>query len=342
MTVPYTPRAVVEIGGERYDSWKDKSLFAGVEVELTTDEASQAVCRFFDPDFIFLDKWTRGDGIAVLPASVWLGFGEELGAPAFIGLLARVERGDAISSFRFYDLGFRMRQIKRTEYHKKLDDLGILAKLAQRSGLRFEGPRPAPKLDKHASLIQDGQTDWEFALERAEEAGLVLYVRGDVLFAKEAAKTTAPVVTLAYRKDFMLLSDFSLNFKVPENRDGRPKKVETRGRGRGGKRLTGKSAESARGTTHVEVRRDLAIKSKRHADRRAEARKALQREHAFTLSVGMLPTFRGRRPDVRDTAEALGLGKLFSGLYLCDRVAHQMRGGELKTTLDLYRDIKEV
>ncbi|MET0623102.1 MAG: hypothetical protein ABW250_09005 [Pyrinomonadaceae bacterium] len=336
-----SPHAIIQIGGERFDSWIDKSLFAGLEVELTTDEASQAVWRVFDPAFKFLNKWTSGDGIAVLGARVWLGYGADLGEPIFKGLLARVERNSATSSFRFFDMGFKMRQVKKTEYHKGLDDLGVIAKLARRNGLQFSSPTPPIKLDKHKSLLQDAQTDWEHAQERAEEAGLVLFVRGDTLFAREAAKTGTPIVTLGYKQDFQLLSDYSLSFKVPENRDGRPGQVEHRGRGRGGRRLKGKSDRSARGTQHVEIKRDLAVKSKRHADRRAQARKELKREHAFSLSVRMLSVFMGRRPDVRETVAIAGMGELFSGRYICDRVMHNFRPGELTTTLDLYRDIKE-
>ncbi|MGH9941503.1 MAG: hypothetical protein ACRD9R_03975 [Pyrinomonadaceae bacterium] len=326
-----------------YDSWKDASLFAGLEVDLTTNEASVATWRVFDPDFQFLDKWTTNDGIAVLPARAWLGFGATLalGEPVFKGLLARVERGVATSTFRFYDTGFKMRQFKQTEYHRGLDDVGVIAKLAKQNGLEFEGPSPALKLDKHKSLMQDEQTDWEHALERAEEAGLVLYVRGDTLFAKEPAKTGQPVLTLSYRRDFVMRDEFSLSYKVPENREGRPAKVETRGRGRGGRRLRGSSTERQRGTRQVEVKRDLSISSKRHADRRAQARYELQREHAFSHTVSILPAFKERRPDVRDTVELLHLGELFSGRYLCDRVVHRFGPAQLTTDLDLYRDIKE-
>jgi len=43
---------------------------------------------------------------------------------------------------------------------------------------------------------------------------------------------------------------------------------------------------------------------------------------------------------VRETVAMTDIGKLFSGNYLCDRVQHTLRPGELTTSLDLYRDIK--
>src|ERR1044072_483991 len=237
MSVARNPHAVIEVGGQRFDSWKDKSLFAGIEIDLTTEEASQVVWQVFDSDFKFLDRWTTSTGLDLLPASVWLGFGDDLGRPVFEGLLAKVDHSGGITSFKFHDKSLLMRLTKKTEYHKDLDDIGIIRKLAERNGLKFDGPQPAFKLDKNKSLIQDPKNDLESSGERADEIGVVLFVRGDTLYAKEAAKSGTPVMTIAYRKDNPMFSDFSLSFKTPENKEARPRTVETRTRGRAGKRL---------------------------------------------------------------------------------------------------------
>jgi hypothetical protein len=84
----------------------------------------------------------------------------------------------------------------------------------------------------------------------------------------------------------------------------------------------------------------LKSTTKRGADSRAQARKELEREHAFTNSLRSLPTWTGKRPDVRDTIEVLNVGLLFSGEYLCDRVAHSLTPGSFVTSIDFYRDIK--
>lgn len=342
--IPYDSHAIVELGGATIDSWQGGSLIEGVEVELATGEASAAEVRVFDPDpdYAFIKRLAAGDGVAELPARVWLGFGaqQELGEPVFKGQLAAVEREGQATVCRFYDAGFKMRRLQRAEYHRNLTDLEIIAKLARRSGLLFEGPEQSVSLDKHKSLKQEGQTDWALALDCAERSGFVLYVRGDTLFAKEAAKTGAPLITLKHRADFLLLDDFRLSYRAPENVEGRPAKVETRGRGRGGKRLKGASHPHARGTEQVEIKRDLRAKSKRGADKRAEARKALQREHAFHGTIGVLPSFKGRRPDVRDTVALESLPPLFNGNYLCDRVTHTFAPGDLRMELDVYRDLK--
>ncbi len=325
-----------------YDSWRDKSLFLNVDVELTTNQASAATWGVFDPDFALLNKWTRTVATKKLPVRVWLGCGEDLGEPVFKGLLARVERGTSNTSFHFYDMGFVMRRVKKSEYHKGLNDVGIIKKLAERNGLKFEGPNPSVKLEAHKSLMQDGATDWEHAVERAADAGLVLYVRGDTLFAKEAVKTRAFAdLTLVYKQDFALLSDFALAFKLPESQDGRSKTVEARGRGRGGRRLKGHAHESARGTEQIELKRDLSISSKRHANARAHARKQLQREHAFVCSVTMLPDAARERVDIRDTIELKEVGDMFIGRYLVDKVLHRLSPGEIRTQLDLYRDFED-
>lgn len=345
MTTPLSPHAVVELGDTTLDTWQDGNRVVGVEVELCTGEASKASLRVHDPGpaFEFIDSITSDDGVRELQARVWLGFGgtHELGPPVFKGLLACVEREGGATVCRFYDMGFKMRKIQRTEYHKNLNDLQIIRRLAGRNGLEFRGPDKSIPLDKHNSLKQEGETDWSLAQACAERAGLVLYVRGDTLFAQEAAVTAeTPLLTLRYREDFLLLEDFRLSFKVPENQEGRPARVETRGRGRGGRRLRGESEQHPRGTERLEIKRDLHVKSKRHADKRAEARKALDREHAFNCSVGVLPAFTGRRADVRDTVALANLPRVFNGKYLCDTVTHVFEAGQLSMELDLYRDIK--
>jgi phage protein D len=338
--IPFSPHAIVRVGESSFDSWNDKDWFKSVEVTLSTGQSSEAAWRFHDPDGKLLERWIVGDGVAALEASLSLGFAAELGKPIFEGLLASAEWSEEETTLRFYDRGYLMRQIKQTEYHRGLDDIGIIAKLAGQHKLQFEGPSPAIKLDKHKSVIQDAQTDWEHAEERAQDAGLVLFVRGSTLYAKEAARVGAPVVSVTYGEDFHLLGGASFRYRAPENQEGRPAKVEVRGRGRGGRRLSGNSDIHARGTERVEIKRDLAIKTKRHANRRAQAQKDLQREHAFTGTITLIPQFKRTCPDIRDTLEILQIGKLFSGLYIAESVNHSFAPGELETSIDVYRDIK--
>jgi hypothetical protein len=337
--IPFSPHCVIEIGGQLLDSWRDAQYMLGADITLSTGSASMAEWSVFDPDNKYLSSWIEGDGLQRLEMKIWLGFTSDLGKPVFEGVLASTEWETDRSTFRCYDYGYWMRQEQRAEYHKNLTDIEIIGKLAQRNGLNFVRPVPDIKLDKHPSIIQSGQSDWEFAQERAQDAGLVLYVRGKTLYASEAAKSGTPVVSLIHGKDYELLAGTSFRYVTPENVAGRNSVIEVRGRGRGGKRLAGQSDKSERGTKRLAVGRDLAIKTKRSANRRAQAIKDLQREHAYTGSITLLPDFTGVRPDIRDTVEILNVGKMFSGRYIVDEVQHIFGPGQLETQIELYRDV---
>lgn len=340
--VERNPHGIVFIGGDRYDTWVDKQIVARIEVELATNQCSEGNLAVFDPRFTILDRYAIDGGVPQLLCRFYLGFGTDLGPPVFLGLLDRVERYDRESVFIVQDLGLKLKDELRTEYHNNIHDLALIEKLAKRHGLLFEGPKKPPALDKHKTMIQDSKNDWELCSERAREAGLNIYVRQETLFAKEPAQISAPVLTLEYRKEFgLLLHDFSLGYKLPENQQGRPKIVEHRARKHGGRRLTGKSDAHPRGHKPVEVRHDRSIHTKAYVSRAAQGHKDLQREPAFNCTVRSIPPLPKLRPDARDTIELIKVGKLFSGPYLCDRVRHTLTGSEFQTEYTLYRDIKK-
>jgi len=336
------PHAIVEIDGFQWDSWKHPNLFARVTVELTTGMASQADWECFDEDFRIIDKYATELGLKMSTVRVWLGFGEQLGEPVFKGLLTRVHRGPATTSFIAYDMGYKMRLEQKSGYHKG-NDLAIIEKLVKRNGLLFKGPANPLKLEPHTAMMQDAQTDWEHVAERAHDAGLVLWVKGDTVFADYPAKVGTPKTTLRNREDFVLRNDFDLRFKLPENKSGRPKGVEVRGRGRGGRRLTGVSDQSDRGHVDLRMKRDLALHTKAYATRRAQAQKELDREHAFTLFARGTPFLPDVRVDVRDTIAIANVGQLFSAKagYIVDKVVHELTPGRFTSSYDLYRDVND-
>jgi len=114
-----------------------------------------------------------------------------------------------------------------------------------------------------------------------------------------------------------------------------------RGRGRGGKRLTGVSDESKRGNEPVSIKRDLPQHTKKYTNARAQAQKALDREHAFSASIRTIAPLPSARPDVGDTIELANVGLLFSGKYVADQVNHDLSPGRLITSYELHRDVKE-
>lgn len=341
------PHAVVEIDDCQWDSWKHKRLFEKVSVELVTNEASEAVWQIFDPELKVLDRYTTDGGVPMALVRFYLGFGSELGQPLFKGLLARVEVGDNATTLRSYDMGFKMRLIKKTEHYSATTDAARIKKLAERNGLLFVGPtkeelKDAPKVPKHKGGTQDEQTDWEHALECAERAGLVLFVRDDTLFAKPPAKTKeVPDATLTFKKDFDILHDRQLLFRTPENVAGRPKEVRVRGRGRSGKRLEAAAESGDRGRKDLMTRTDLPSHTTGAVKHRAHAARELQREHAYTASLRTISPLPNKRIDVRETVLLKNVGKLFSGKYLTDRISHELTPGSLVTNYELYRDAIE-
>src|ERR1700742_2130315 len=112
MPAPHNPHAIVEIEGDRYDSWRDQQLFKQVTVELASNMASEGLVRFFDPRFRIIDKYTGDDGVPELEMKFYMGFGQALAPPVFQGLLEVTERGDSDTTFIAYDKGYKMRRVK--------------------------------------------------------------------------------------------------------------------------------------------------------------------------------------------------------------------------------------
>lgn len=327
-----------ESGNQTWDSWANPSLFSTVGVDLVTNQASQLEFAVFDSDYKFLDQYSRAGGLPWLVARVWLGFGNDLGEPLFKGLLASVEKRSGTSTLRFYDMAFKMRQYQRTDIHKGLD-LAVMQKLVERNGLKWVGPGGNVKGLPLKSKKQEEQTDWAFLLDLAGEAGLVIYVRGDTVFATPPARTGTPVLTLG-RRNVQVLEENEMRYKVPENMEGRPRRVTHRGRGKGGRRITGTSDESTRGRDRVVIKQSIKHGDKSEAQRRAQAKKELEREHAFECRVRSLRQ-TNLRADVRDTVALVDHGLLFSGKYLVDSVNHDFSPGNLATDYDLYRDFED-
>jgi len=346
--IRHDPHAIIEItrpgmtdgqGTVVYDSWKAKRLFKSIDVELVTGETSQATITLFDPKFRVIDSFAPTAPTEQSVVRVWLGFGEDLGEPVFKGLLAQLERGDRDTTFTVFDMGYKMKLEKKAGYKNKKDDLAILKELATRNGLQFEGPENPLKLEPHNTATQDEQTDWEWFRERAEDAGLVFFVRHDTMFAKYPAKVGTPALTIRNRVDFNITPEFEFIFRTPENQDGKPKLIAHRRRGKAGQRVEGQSDVSPGTRTDVFLKKDAAKPTKSKLSKRAQAQKDLQREHAFEGHVEIF--MPSTRLDYRKTVAIENVGKLMSGNYICDTVTYSFAAGHLNVTLDLYRDIKE-
>jgi hypothetical protein len=346
----HDPHVMIEIarpdatdgqGTVRWSSWDNPRLFKSVDVELVTNESSQTIFTFFDPRFRIIDAFAGSLPTKQSVVRAWMGYGRDLGEPVFKGLLAQVERGDRDTHFVTFDMGYKMKLEKRAGYKNKKDDIAILKELAERNGLKFEGPDQPLNLEPRSTATQDEQTDWEWFAEICRDAGLVFYVRHDTIFAKLPAKVGTPKMTLRNRVDFQISPDFEFIFRTPENQDGTPKLVTHRRRGKAGKQIAGASDTSPGERTDLVLKRDVAKPSKSKLSRRAQAQKELEREHAFEGHIQTMMPQDGTRLDYRDTVAVANLGQLFSGDYICDEVGYHFdANGRFDMTAGLYRDIK--
>lgn len=354
MTIRRDPHAIIKIerpgladgqSQAAYDTWETKRLIKEVNVELATNQSSEARITFFDPHFRIIDAFSDATAKAIV--KVYLGFGQDLGEPVFKGILAQIERGDSDTTMIVFDMAYIMKLVKRSGYKNKKDDLAIIKGLVERNNtpgglpLKFEGPSEKLDLEPHQAMTQDQMSDWDWLVERARDAGLVFYVREDTVFVKKPAKTAAkPVMTLINRKDFSMISGWDFTYRTPENEDGKPKVIKHQRRGRNGRFIRGTSDEGKAGRDHTVIKRDMANPSKSKLTKRAKAQKDLEKEYAFEGRISTLMPNNGARPDVRNTVEIQEVGKLFSGKYLARTVSYKFGPGQLNLDMELYRDME--
>lgn len=342
---------VVEIDGEEYDSWKDGGLINGVTVTLNTDKSGEAIVALADPRFIFTDAHLDASGLRRAKVRVWMGFGEkaQLGPPLFEGLLSGHDHDGAIATFAFDDHLSRMKQKKRSRYHINKSDLDVMRSLAGEYGYRIVISKDVPDSEVNDCLIQWGQTDWQFFMETARRCGLRVYMQGQTLYVQEAGRTGEAVVDLVYgpqsgddASEFVMMRGIGLSHKLPENKKGRPGRVEVRTRGRGGRMISGDDGDSdTRGGDHVHVEEDLPHHTERAARRRARARRSLHREDAFDHRIRLLPAFLRSHVPLRqgETVRLLGVGQFYSGTYIIRSARYIYDTNQYAAELSLKRDI---
>lgn len=355
MIFPDDPRLILRIerpelsGGESlvtYDTTVTTQLIKNASIELATNQSSEGRITFFDPKFRVIDTFSSATAKAV--GTFYLGYGDDLGEPVFKGVLAQIERGETDTTLVFFDMAYGMKSLKRSGYKNKRDDVELIRdvvtddrnKTPNGQKLQFEGPGESLGLEKSNVNTADQITDWDWMMEKARNAGLVIYVRQDRVFAKKPALTAKnPAMTLRNRKDFMLRRGWDFVYRTPENIDGKPKVVKHRRRGRDGKFVKGTSEQSASGRDETIIKRDVANVSQSKLTKRARAQRDLDKEFAFEgrLTIAMRPD--APRLDYASTIDILGVGKLFSNKYICRNVGYRFGPGKLDIELEVYRDI---
>lgn len=364
MTIPGNPHAIVTIdrpgfadgqSSVRWDSWETQRLIERIDVELVTDSSSKATISVFDSNYRVIDAFSDPTSSTIV--HVYLGYGPDLGQPVFKGILGEINRTAKGTRFTCFDMAFVMKLEKRAGYRNKKDDLAIIRDLVtgkdeqgkKKYNLAFDAPQN-PKTLEHNAMMQAEQTDWEHMMERAQDAGLHIFVRHDTVFARYPNDfTSTPVMTIRPSEDKTVLEGWEFRYDTPIDRDAKAKVVVHRARGKGGKRIEGQSGVStnAKGVQLV-LKRDMANPSKSKLTKRAQAQKDLEREDTFKGDIETLFPVSGRRPDVLDTVRIEGIGKLLSAGgsdkpkngYIVGGVNYHFAPGELTMALDLYRDVE--
>jgi phage protein D len=336
MTEYLAPYASVIVNGRRFDSWLEEDLIAA-SVDLTTDKTGEGTVEIFDPNFKYLDSLGCDKPI---PGNFTFGWKEMGEARVFGGQLARVEWRDDVTILRFHDASVAMKQIKKGRYHVKKTDVQMLNTFAADNGLGFElRVADFQESEPFDAVMQAARTDWQKALHIAHKSGLRLFVEGGTLVAVQAGtvKTGRNAGTLEFKKDFKLLRGFQLGYKVPENKKGKHKLTEYRGRKAAAERLTGDHKVPPIGTIDLVVGEDLLKHSTRWAKTRAKAKADRRREFAYEHQIKTLAEFR-RLIRLRDTVTLLGIGGFFSNEYIVTDIRYDFRAGSLTSELTVGRD----
>jgi phage protein D len=338
MNGSYVGVVSVEIDGQRIDP----RVVTEVTIDLTTDKTSEGTVRLFDPKFVAVDRMVAGGGVKLAECRIWLGWSQSsLGEPVYTGLLNRLGWEESVAEFRFHDRSQTMKQKTKSRYHQKKSDLDVLKQLATDNGLKFSGPTGAGGEDSEVFEVtsQVAETDWELARSIARKAGWKIYVHDDTLYVRVAGKTGASVTTLKYGTDFQILRGASLSYKLPENKRGRPSRVDVRTRGRSGTQLVGTDSTGDRGKEeqqiHAAIRKHTVTTAQRHAAGVTHRR----REYAFENHLQIIPTFEPRL-SLNDTITLAGIGQVFSNEYLITRLGYRFKSGALTCELEAGRDAK--
>ena len=234
-----------------------------------------------------------------------------------------------------YDLSHRMNRIRRTQTFLYETDAEIVSKLAAAAGLRAQ---TSPTRPVYPYVIQSNQTDWEFAVERAQRIGYRLHAEGRTLYF-EPPPSAPPETSVRWGIDLVefrarLSTMEQVNQVTVYGWDPKGKKtvvgVATSPTGsprirRDNGATGGVKAQQAHGSEGKQVVVGLPVYNQQEAQSIAQA--ILDRNAAgFVEAEGML----GPMPTVKagTVVNVTGAGSRFSGKYLVTRALHRYRADE--------------
>jgi phage protein D/phage baseplate assembly protein gpV len=234
-----------------------------------------------------------------------------------------------------YDLSHRMNRVRKTQTFLNQSDSDIVRKLAAEAGLQAQVTGTSPV---YPYIIQSNQTNWEFAMERAQRIGYRLHADGRVL-RFEPPPPAPPETEVRWGID---ITEFRARLSTVEQLsqvtvygwDPKTKRTiigqattpsNTPRIRKDNGAVGGARAKQAHGSEGKQVVVGLPVYNQQEAQNVAQA--ILDRSASgFVEAEGMLGPF----PSVRagTIVNVTGVGSRFSGKYLVTRALHRYRADE--------------
>lgn len=156
--------------------------------------------------------------------NIKMGYGKEL-TTMILGDISAVEPSFASSGpqqmgIRGFDFLKRLQRGERFRSWEKMPDSVIASEVVGVHGLSPDGIQPTGTI--HPKIMQNGQSDFDFLKQRAQENGFEMFVHLRSFFFRKPKDTKDPITTLTLGK--------TLNSFAPElNIENKPSRVTVRG-----------------------------------------------------------------------------------------------------------------
>jgi phage protein D len=340
----FAPRFEISLEGS--DLLREGMVISGLSVEHSLTEAgyfSFSIDNAYDPVRQDL-RWTEDVFAFGKKLVIKLGYADQMKL-MLSGCVTSVsvdfgESGAPQMTVSGYDATYAMMKGNKPRSWDKIKHADIASAIATDYGLKAEtGETPVthPKIVK-----QDGQSDYHFLKELADQNYFDLYVSADKLIFKPPAMKEEPVAALEWRKQL-------LSFSPEVNLMGQLSEVEVRGWNPAEKKeIVGKAASGDEyaadkskgrksGSEYLsQLHRDKVVEtirrpvfSQAEADRIA---RSILNKHAEGLVTG-----RGETVGIPDILpgnriQLSGLGKMFSAAYYIEETRHSIDTSGYRTT----------
>lgn len=175
---------------------------SSIEVDDALYMPSMCVMRFFDPQFVMLDSSNIGIGksVEISVSEQRIGDTATDSGSIFKGEITSLEPEYDMDGFvslviRAYDKAHRMMRTRNTKTFLNVTFSDVVSQLASSSGLSADATSTA---SQHKYLVQDNQTDYEFAQSLARQMGFVLRVDDTKLIFKSSSTAKGDEVAVKF------------------------------------------------------------------------------------------------------------------------------------------------